>query len=210
MNISFKLLIIFGVLLLNFSLCSLPTIKDQIITPTGSVTPTLLPEKLDTSHQFSNSDLTVQYPDNFFRFNEIWPDLGDFIQHNPEYETDEILNIGDGKLGSKGGYRYRIAVMQRPYSPDLDMEQVYKDAYSSVQLNYPDKEFTREDTTLAGKYAVQFTLERPSGEPWWRVRDIWIVHNQSIYIFTYWAYPSRFEDGLHYFEETIATIQFLD
>lgn len=100
--------------------------------------------------------------------------------------------------------------MQRAYTPDLDMEQVYKDAYSTVRKNYPDREFIREDISLAGKDAVKFTLQRPFGEPWWRLRDIWVINNQSIYIFTYWAYPNHFDDGLHFFEETLTTIHFVD
>jgi hypothetical protein len=204
-----RIYLIIGLLFIFGNTCHFS--GDQI-NPAGYILPTPTgPYATEiSSHTFSNPDLSFEYPENFYRFNEIWPDLGDFIQHNPEYETDEILNTGDGRPGSENGYSYRIAVMQRSYTPDLDMEQVYTDAYKVVRDNYPDKEFTREDTSLAGKDAVQFTLQRPSGEPWWKLRDIWVVQNQSIYIFTYWAYPSHFEDGLHYFDETMETIRFLD
>ena len=209
MVFSLRIYLIVGLLIIVADTCHFSGDK---INPRGYVspTPTYAPVTESSNHEWSNADLVLTYPENFYRFNEIWPDLGDFIQHNPEYETDEILNTGDGKPGSKSGYSYRIAVMQRPYSPEMDMEQVYKNAYKVVRDNYPEKEFIREDTTLAGKDAVQFTLQRPSGEPWWRLRDIWVVHNQSIYIFSYWAYPSHFEDGLHYFDETMATVKFTD
>lgn len=206
---SLRIYLLIGMLFISANTCHFSGDK---VNPRGMVLPTPTDESIaeNSSHKFSNPDLSFQYPDDFYRFNEIWPDLGDFIQHNPEYETDEVLNTGDGKPGSKNGYSYRIALMQRPFSSDLDMEQVYKDAYKVVRDNYPDKEFVREDITLAGKDAVQFTLQRPSGEPWWKLRDIWVVHNQSIYIFTYWAYPSHFEDGLHYFDETMETVKFAD
>ncbi len=209
MFVPLRIYLIFGLLFLVADTCHFSGDK---LNPSGYILPTPTDTSVteSSSHEWANADLVLTYPENFYRFNEIWPDIGDFIQHNPEYDTDEILNTGDGKPGSKNGYSYRIAVMQRPYSPDMDMEQVYQDAYKVVRDNYPDQEFTREDTNLAGKDAVQFTLQRPSGEPWWRLRDIWVVHNQSIYIFTYWAYPSHFEDGLHYFDETMETVKFTD
>ncbi len=210
MKIPFKLLALLGVLILNCNICSLPSKFVQINSSIKTLDPTKISKKPTGDHSFSNADLSLSYPDDFYRFNEIWPDLGDYVQHNPEYGTDEILNIGNSKPGSKAGYTYRIAVMQRAYTPDLDMEQVYKDAYSTVRKNYPDREFIREDISLAGKDAVKFTLQRPFGEPWWRLRDIWVINNQSIYIFTYWAYPNHFDDGLHFFEETLTTIHFVD
>jgi hypothetical protein len=29
-------------------------------------------------------------------------------------------------------------------------------------------------------------------------------------IFEYWSYTSHFEDGLHYYDETLDTVRFLD
>ena len=209
MVIPFRFFLITGLLFIIADTCHLP--GDNRL-PLNQVVPTATDKPIIANliNQWSNEDLSLQYPYNFYKFNEIWPDLGDYIQYNPEYQTDEILNLGDGTPGAKDGYTYRIAVMQRPYTSDMDMESVYEESYSVVRLNYPEQEFVREDTTLAGKPAVQFTLQRPSGEPWWRLRDVWVIHRDSIYIFTYWTNPDLFEKGLPYFESFLASVILLE
>lgn len=162
-----KLLILAVILLFNCSICSSPFTPVEESEQMETVTLNQTQDITEQSHTFSNPDISVTYPQEFFRFNQIWPNLGDYIQKNPEYGTEEILNIGNAKPGSKGGYDYRIGIMQRPYSPDLDLELIYTEAYSVVRDTYPEQEFSCEEITLAGKDAVQFTLQRPSGEPWW-------------------------------------------
>lgn len=121
-----------------------------------------------------------------------------------------MLNLGDARSGSKGKYHFRIGVMQREYVQGMDMEAIYLEAYDYILTEYPEREFARQDTRLAGKPAVQFTLERPSGEPWWRVRDTWVVHHDHIYIITYWSFPGRFEDGLQYYESVLASVRIFE
>ncbi|MBA4420827.1 MAG: hypothetical protein C0391_06740, partial [Anaerolinea sp.] len=126
MVIPFRFFLITGLLFIIADTCHLP--GDNRL-PLNQVFPTATDKPIIANliNQWSNEDLSLQYPYNFYKFNEIWLDLGDYIQYNPEYQTDEILNLGDGTPGAKDGYTYRIAVMQRTYTSDMDMESVYEE-----------------------------------------------------------------------------------
>lgn len=70
MKIPFKLLALLGVLILNCNICSLPSKFVQINSSIKTLDPTKISKKPTGDHSFSNADLSLSYPDDFYRFNE--------------------------------------------------------------------------------------------------------------------------------------------
>jgi hypothetical protein len=208
-SFSSKVIFLITILLVGCSLLNLPDFQQrQGDENQAEISATWPPQVLE--HRFSNDDLSLEYPDDFYTFAEIWSDPTRTGQHNPELDADEILEIANARPGFNRHYGDHVILLQRSITPGQDLQAIFDSAYVFVKINYPEMEFVQEVSSVGGLDATQFTYERPSGEPWYKIRDIWVVKDDTIYIFSYWAYPEHFEEGLEIFEDILSTVQFIE
>ncbi len=126
--------------------------------------------------------------------------------HNPEFDADELVAVADMSTSTPWErYTTSVEVMMREIPGGSSLTDVYDQVYAAMpSVRGPITEGT---LTVDGVTAYERIYEHPRGEPWYRIRDIWLERNGRIYILSCRATPGRFDATQAEFDVIIASFR---
>lgn len=161
---------------------------DVVFQPTPTSTATI--------GRYTREDLAFQYPIGW----EISTKIGS-IQGELQAKTVCALH------STVGPYR-SLLLWQRDFPQGTTMEQVFHDTYLYMEEpTTPVRDVSDGTLSVAGKTALVKWYTRPSGEPWWRVQDIWLKAGSKIMILQWSTYPDQFLQAQAEFDQILSTVR---
>ncbi len=154
------------------------------------------PTSTATIGRYTREDLAFQYPVGW----EISTKIGS-IQWELQAKTVCALH------STVGPYR-SLLLWQRDLSQVTTMEQVFHDTYLYMEEpTTPVRDVSDGTLSVAGQMALVKWYTRPSGEPWWRVQDIWLQAGSKILILQWSTYPDQFLQAQAEFDQILSTVR---
>lgn len=106
----------------------------------------------------------------------------------------------------KGQGKAFFVVASAPLVEGEDLESRFTRAYQSVIPEIKDaSQGSFEKGSLAG---YEITYQRPSGEYWWQFRDVWLEHNGSIFLLSFYAAPGKLDSFNEPYNQILDSFQF--
>ena len=88
------------------------------------------------------------------------------------------------------------------------MEQVFHETYLYMEEpTIPVRDVSDGTISVAGQMALVKWYTRPSGEPWWRVQDVWLQAGSKILILQWSTYPDQFLQAQTEFDQILSTVR---
>jgi hypothetical protein len=146
-------------------------------------------------------EIAFDYPDGWQSLSEIWPSYQG--GHNPEFDADELTGAADTSRSLTQRYTASVIVMTREIPDGASMADVYDQVYAAMPSVRGS--ITEGTLTVDGVTAYERIYEHPSGEPWYRIRDIWLERNGRIYILSCRTLPGSFDAAQEDFDAIVAS-----
>ncbi len=156
---------------------------------------------IESSRSFENDELILAIPEGWKAGHKIFGRKYT-ITRDSEFDADVIYTIGIPRLGRSRMIPY-CQVFRRDQVDGETLQQTMESAYAYVHENYPEYEFTLQDIKVNSLSAVEKIYQRPWGEPWYKIRDVWLDHAEKYYILSCRAYPDDFDDEMETFESIL-------
>jgi hypothetical protein len=197
--------VIFLILWITFG-CNLfeniPDIQSKTVIPLATIFPTVGPE----NNLFDHDDFRLNYPADWKPIHEIFG-LQPSTKYNSEFEATEIFGVGSpGKDGKKMGAYCKILIKE-DVNPERSLASMMDIAYQGLS-EYPDAEISQKKIQISGIDGLEKIYRRPSGEPWYQVRDVWLMRGSQVYIFSCWTYPENYDMDAPVFSFMLNSLQF--
>jgi hypothetical protein len=81
-------------------------------------------------------------------------------------------------------------------------DQAYQNATPAIE------NATQQTFEQGGLTGYEITYDRPWGEPWWHFRDIWIEHNEVVYVLSFYASAGSFDSYSETLNQILDSFQF--
>ncbi len=171
----------------------------------GPVVQPDLPTLTPSGNTFSGDGFSLRYPADWKPVNEIFG-LSPRVSHNSEFDADEVFSVGEPGEGNvkMGAYCKLLAL---DLAPEVQMEAAMTNAYAVLDA-YPDAEIMLREIQVNGQAGIEKIYRRPSGEPWYQVRDVWFQRGQRVWILSCWTYPAAFETDVNDFDILLNSLSF--
>ena len=168
----------------------------KIVMQSFDVAFQLTPTSTATIGRYTREDLSFGYPVGWEVSTAIGP-----IQ-------SELLAKRMCSLHSTAGPYLSLLLWQRDLPQGTTMEQVFHDTYLYMEDPTSLVRDASEGTlAVAGQMALVKWYTRPSGEPWWRVQDIWLQAGSKIMIFQWSTYPDQFLQAQQELDRILSTVR---
>lgn len=169
-------------------------------------TPTPLPPAVETistttAGGFENGDIRLVIPSGWKASYEIFGHPYS-ITHDSEFDADVLYVIGEPLDGDikMGAY---CEVFQGDLSDGETLDQVMQMVYENVHTNYAEYEFSQQSMNIHGMDAVEKIYQRPWGEPWAKIRDVWFVKDGRFFVLSCRSSPNSYDDNINMFESVL-------
>lgn len=177
-------------------------IQSNMATPKATISATAVGE----DNFFDHDDFRLNYPADWKPIHEIFG-LPASTKYNSEFEATEIFAVGSpGKGGKKMGAYCKI-LLKKDINPERSLASMMDIAYQGLS-EYPDAEISQKKIQISGIEGVEKIYRRPSGEPWYQVRDVWLMRGSQVYIFSCWTYPENYDVDEPVFSSILNSLQF--
>lgn len=128
-------------------------------------------------------------PANWQTMEELWNvEYMRGKEYNDLGVTQEIMITSARRRGDFGAW---FAVASAPLPAGQTLEQVFRAAYAQRINEFRSVE--EGTATIAGSAGLMLVYQRPSGEPWWQYRDVWLEHAGTVYLLSIHYLPGKDE-----------------
>ena len=163
------------------------------LTPTGART-------------FENETISFTIPAGWQTMDEIWDRPASLQKDYKGLGVQEIVTIQYPPKQAKGKAFFVVA--SSPKVDGQDLESRFTQAYEMANPEIEgESKHLFEQGELSG---YEIIYRRPWGEPWWQFRDIWLEHNSTVYVLSFYASPYSFETYSDTFNQILESFQFKD
>jgi hypothetical protein len=153
------------------------------------------PTSTATIGRYTRQDLSFEYPVGWEISTRIGPT-------QPELQAKTVCSLHS----SVGPYR-SLLLWQRDLPPGTTIEQVFHETYLYMEEpTIPVRDVSDGTLAVAGQAALVKWYTRPSGEPWWRVQDIWLKAGSKIMILQWSTDPDQFLQSQAEFDQILSTV----
>lgn len=147
---------------------------------------------------FELKDVSFKYPPGW----EVKTKFSGPEAHDPELDARLLC-----RTFTQNPYR-SLEVLQKDLPNGVGLEEVFQATYK--RFEEPGVLVTEvSETTLSagGQTALVKFYNRPRGEPWWRVEDVWLKVNGKILILSFTTYPEQFSQFQPEFEQVLSSLR---
>lgn len=148
---------------------------------------------------FENDKVSFDYPRDWRTLSEI----------SPGYEPgrDEALNADEVAWVALPGSATSVRIYSRELPPASSLKSVCEETYKTTWISQYVKSHTISEGTITvdGVTAYERVYQRPHGEPWYQIRDVWLEKGGRIYILSCWATPGSFDEAQDEFNLIISS-----
>jgi hypothetical protein len=155
-----------------------------------------IPTSTATIGRYTREDLTFEYPIGWEISTRIGPIQG-------ELQAKTMCSLHS----TVGPYR-SLLLWQRDLPQGTTMEKMFRDTY--LYMEDPTalvRDVSDGTLAVAGQTALVKWYTRPSGEPWWRVQDIWLQAGSKIMILQWSTDPDQFLQSKAEFDQILSTVR---
>ncbi len=139
---------------------------------------------------FDGNNFSFTIPAGWKTTEEVW---GKPMPEDRDYYglgVTEKITIQYPPEKGKGKAFFSVAMGELEPGENLEsrVQQVYEDPVTEI------KDLTLQEIAVNEKVAYEAIYSRPWGEPWWKFRDIWVEHDNKLYLLSYHSMPENFSD----------------
>ncbi len=151
----------------------------------------LLAQAIPGKGHFDNGELAFDYSRGWLTFAEYWPSA---FKSAYTPNTDRDLDAEEVAGVLEPGFAASVRIEVRPLPPEKTLREVYRQTYASGPIRvYATQNAISERTLIVdGVTAFERIYRKPHGEPWYQIRDVWLVKGSQVYIISCWAPPEKF------------------
>ena len=140
-------------------------------------------------------------PSNWQTMAELW---GSEYQKGKEYNQLGVMQeVMITSVRQRGEFGAWFAVASAPLPAGKSLEQTYRAAYASHKAQF--RKVSEETTSVAGSAGFAMIYQRPSGEPWWQYRDVWLDHDGVVYVLSIHYLPGHDMDYQQAYDQMIGS-----
>jgi hypothetical protein len=155
---------------------------------------------------FEHESFSFTIPDGWQTMAEIW--------NRPASSDEDHYGLGVQRIvmiqypPKKGQGKAFFAVASSQLADGQDLESLFEHAYQTASPEIENA--STQPFKLGDLSGYEITYKRPWGEPWWQFRDIWLEKDGVIYVLSFHAPPSSFENYTDTFGKILESFQFKD
>jgi len=147
---------------------------------------------------FELQDVSFKYPPGW----EVKTKFSGPEAHDPELDARRLC-----RTFTQNPYR-SLEVLQKDLPEGASMETIFQATYNRFEEPGVQVRDVSEGTlSVGGQTALVKFYNRPSGEPWWRVEDVWLKVNGKILILSFTTYPEQFSQFQPEFEQVLSSLR---
>jgi len=142
-----------------------------------------------TPKHFENDEISFDYPGGWRTFSEVWSTWEP--QRDPSLDAEEIVGV------VASGFSRSVRIERRELPSGSSLKDVYEQTYQNTWISeYATSHAISEGTiTVDGVTAYEKVYQRPHGEPWYQMREVWLEKGGRVYILSCWAKPGQFDEA---------------
>lgn len=153
---------------------------------------------------FEGDDFSFTIPRGWKTVAEVW---GKPMQEDKDYYGLGVTTaITIQYPPNKGEGKVFFSVASDEMDPMQELIERVQHAYEDPVTEI--KDLTLQEISINGMDGYEVIYSRPWGEPWWNFRDVWVEHNDRVYVFSYHSTPGTFADYKEVADEIIKSIEF--
>jgi hypothetical protein len=94
--------------------------------------------------------------------------------------------------------------------PGSNLKQIYDQTYrtSMMQEYFVSHLRSERNITVNGLAALEKIYQRPHGEPWYSMRDVWVAQGTQIYVLSCWTTPNDLDSAQPEFDLIVNSFRF--
>jgi hypothetical protein len=185
-------------LLVLLAACAFPTGKQTVALPRATATPTGL-------RSIQGVDFELTYPPEWKPFYQLFIHTPN-PTYNSEFKADELVSLGLTTDQGQGILAY-CKLLEKKYDGGQTLADAMELAYVTVHQNYEKYEAPLGAIQVNGADGIEKIYQRPWGEPWYKIRDVWFDRGDHAVILSCWSYPDRYDDNLKEFQTLLEGLE---
>lgn len=150
---------------------------------------------------FEGDDFKFTIPTGWKTAEEVWEKLMPEDRDYYGLGVTEKITIQYPPEKGKGKAFFSVAMGELEPGENLEsrVQQVYEEPVTEI------KDLTLREIIVNEKIAYEAIYSRPWGEPWWKFRDVWVEHDNKLYLLSYHSTPGDFSDYIEISDEIIGS-----
>ncbi len=165
-----------------------PSSTPSPLAPTPAGTPTI--------RHFENEWLSFDYPDDM----QLAAGAASPFAWYPDVdlEGEQLVALGDPRFHAFETYFRWLRITRRPFLVEQDLAETIRQMYVPLESKYSHPGTLTEPpaaVTISGLPAYEKRYGIFSGEPLYRMRDIWVYKDGALYIISIGAEHTNAEDN---------------